>query len=171
MDYAYYRWLVDLLNDDYLRSNYQKLLWHLYITEFFWELDYDENRAAGGLNLRRLYGKEIGYPNFTLPMGCSVLEMMIALARKTDSDIMYDPAEGDRTRSWFWVMLQNLGLDIYDDFSYDELAINRILDVFMHHRYAPDGEGGMFPCFGIETDLRKTDIWWQLNQYFLENYY
>lgn len=171
MDDAYYRWLVDLLNDDYLRTNYQKLLWHLYVTEFFWELEYDENRAAGGLNLRRLYGKEIGYPNYSLPMKCSVLEMMIALARKTDSDIMYDPSIGDRTRSWFWVMLQNLGLDIYDDFSYDELAVNKILDVFMHHRYAPDGEGGMFPCRGIETDLRSTDIWWQLNQYFLENYY
>ena len=171
MDDAYYRWLVGLLNDEYLQTNYQKLLYHLYITEFVWEVDYDENRAAGGLNLRKLFGKEIGYLDFSLPMGCSVLEMMIALARKTDSDIMYDPLVGDQTRSWFWMMIENLGLDIYDDYGYNERAVDYILDVFMHRKYAQDGQGSMFPCDGIETDMRKMDLWWQLNQYCIENFY
>jgi hypothetical protein len=169
MNDAYYRWLVDLLDDEYLRTSYQKLLYHLFTTEFIWEIDYDENRAAGGLNLRKLYGKEIGYPMFSLNCGCTVLEMMIALARKTDSDIMYDPVLGERTRSWFWIMMENLGLDIYDDYSYDPAAVDQILDIFMHHRYRADGVGGMFPCDGIGTDMRKTDLWWQLNQYLIEN--
>ena len=170
MDDAYYRWLINLLNDEYLRINYQKLLRQLFDTAYYWEISFDGNRASDGLNLRKCFGHEIGYIDFSLPQECSVLEMLIALAKRTEDDIMHDARIGDRTSYWFWTMIENLDLDIYDDYSYDSEAIDYKLKVFMHHEYAPDGNGGLFPCYGIKADMRRTDLWWQLNQFLIENY-
>ena len=166
---AYFCWLVGLIGDSFIEENYRKLLHKLYFTDFYYELDYDKNRAADGLFLRRNYSQTSGLALPDRP--CSVLEMMIALARNAENDIMHDPDFGDRTGHWFWVMLQNLGLDQDDDLSYNEGRVEQILDVFMHHRYAPNGQfGGMFPVRKCCRDLRKTDLWWQLNAYFEENY-
>jgi hypothetical protein len=175
MDDAYYRWLVQFLGDEYLEMNYQKLLYKLYATDFYWELEYDGNRATDGLYLRTLFTEEmrgnLGVSKIVTGAQCSVLEMLIALAKKTEHDIMYNPFYGDRTCKWFWVMLENLGLDIYDDYGYFEESVDRILYVFMHHLYASDGSGGgMFPNKFVERDLRKTDIWWQLNAFLEKNY-
>ena len=167
---AYYSWLIELIGDGYIERNYQKLLWKLYSTDFFYDLTYDRSRAADGLFLRKTYAKTFGYI-YDDNKPCSVLEMMIALARRAEDDIMHNPDYGDRTAKWFWVMMENLGLDNYDDAYYFEEPVNRILDVFMHHRYAPDGaSGGMFSVRKCCRDLRKTDLWWQLNAYFEENY-
>lgn len=166
---AYFCWLVGLIGDGYIEENYRKLLWKLYVTDFYYELDYDKNRAADGLFLRRTYSQKSG--NAVQDRPCSMLEMVIALARKAEDDIMHDPNFGDRTGHWFWIMLQNLGLDMEDDFNFNEERIDHILDVFMHHRYGPNGQhGGIFPVRKCCRDLRKTDLWWQLNAYFEENY-
>lgn len=175
MDDAYYRWLLHFLGDEYLEMNYQKLLYKLYTTDFYWELEYDGNRAADGVYLRTLFmdekGADCGVKKIVENAPCSVLEMLIALAKKTEHDIMYNPYYGDRTCKWFWVMLENLGLDAYDDYGYFEDSVDRILYIFMHHLYAPNGNaGGMFPNNSVEVDLRKTDIWWQLNSFLEKNY-
>lgn len=173
MDDAYFRWLIGLIGNDYIEGNYQRLLNKLYRTDYIWELDYDRNRAADGLFLRKLFLKETGFPAETDVQNrcCSMLEMLVALARKAEDDIMYNPDFGDRTGYWFWIMIQNLGLDIYDDSYYFEAEVDRILDVFVHHRYAKNGtSGGAFPVRTKEKDLRKTDLWWQMNSYLEENY-
>lgn len=176
MSDPYFCWLTRLIGDGYIEANYQKLLWKLYTTVFVYELEYDKNRAADGICLRKLYAKEMGINisnnnPYLQDLKCSVLEMMVALARDAEEDIMHDPDLGDRTGHWFWVMLENLNLDIYDDFNYYEPSVNQILDVFMHHRYAPNGSnGGMFPTRKCVRDMRKTDLWLQLNAYFEENY-
>lgn len=169
MDDAYFRWLIGLIGDEYIERNYQKLLWKLYSTDYIWELDYDRNRAADGLFLRRLFTQET---RIVVPdKCCTMLEMMVALARKAEDDIMHDPDYGDRTGYWFWTMIQNLGLDIYDDSYFFEPEIDRILDVFMHHRYDKNGSsGGAFPVRTKTRDLRKTDLWWQMNSYLEENF-
>lgn len=173
MNDAYFRWLIGLIGDEYIERNYQKLLWKLYSTDYIWELDYDRNRAADGLFLRRIFVQETGFTgDFGAWEGhCSMLEMMIALARKAEDDIMHDPDYGDRTGYWFWTMIQNLGLDIFDDGYYFEENVDRILDVFMHHRYEKNGSaGGAFPIRTKTRDLRKTDLWWQMNSYLEENF-
>ena len=174
MEDAYYRWLIQSLQDDYLASNYQKLLSKLYNTDFFWELEYDGNRAADGVYLREVFAEETGIRHGVKKIDsgapCSMLEMMIALARKTEHDIMFNPMYGDRTGQWFWVMIENLGLDTYDDYGFFGEKVDQILYVFMHHLYAPDGYGGMFPNKFIERDLRKTDLWWQINAFLEKNY-
>ena len=175
MEDTYYRWLIHILQDDYLVNNYQRLLWKLYTTDFFWELAYDENRAADGVYLRTIFEEEtgikFGVKKIDINAPCSMLEMMIALARKTEHDIMFNPDYGDRTGKWFWVMIENLGLDAYDDHWFFEENVDLILHVFMHHLYAPDGvNGGMFPNICVERDVRKTDLWWQINAYLEKNY-
>jgi hypothetical protein len=173
MNDAYFCWLIGLIGDDYIERNYQKLLWKLYSTDYLWELDYDRNRAADGLFLRTIFAQEtrIMY-NFGRREGrCTMLEMLIALARRAEDDIMHDPDYGDRTGYWFWTMIQNLGLDMYDDGYYFEEEVDRILDVFVHHRYEKNGmNGGAFPVRTKARDLRKTDLWWQMNAYLEENY-
>lgn len=173
MDDAYFRWLVGLIGNDYIEGHYQNLLHKLYVTDYIWELDYDRNRAADGLFLRKLFLREMGFSAETelLNRGCSMLEMMVALARKAEDDIMYNPDFGDRTGYWFWTMIQNLGLDLYDDGFWFEDEVNRILDVFIHRRYAENGSaGGAFPVRNRTRDLRNTDLWWQMNSYLEENF-
>ena len=173
---AYFQWLKELIGDGYIEGQYQKLLWKLYSTPFYYELDYDRNRAVDGLDLRRKYFTRIAcMPEPMMSNGemypCSVLEMMIALARRAEDNLTYDPDLGDSTGRWFWIMMENLGLDVYDDYGYFEENVSAILNVFMHHLYASDGcQGGPFPCPGVERDLRKTDLWWQMGAYFKQHY-
>ena len=182
MNDAYFHWLCGLIGD-YFRGNYQKLLWKLYRTNFVWELEYDENRAADGLFLRKIYCQEVGWydnsQSLAPPFGsreewlespCSVLEMMIALAKKAEDFIMYNPEIGNRTSVWFWQMLENLGLDVYDDIHFFPAEIDRILDIFLHRKYDSHGNGSAFPIQNCCRDLRKTDLWWQLNAYLEERY-
>lgn len=172
MENAYYSWLVGLIGDDYVAGNYQKLLWKLFTTDYIWELDYDRSRAADGLYLRREYSRASGIAIDIVMQNseCSVLEMLIALARKAEYDIMHDPDYGDRSGQWFWTMLENLSLDVYDDWHYFENEVNRILDIFLHHRYERSGIGGAFPVTGCGIDLRNKDLWYQMNAY-LEAHY
>lgn len=166
----YYHWLIDLLQDDYLRNNYQKLTWKLFNTEFTWIVEYDSNRAKDGIYLRYLFSRVID-EEFDMDCGCSVLEMMIALARRCEDDIMYDPELGDRTGYWFWVMIENLQLDIYDDYNYSEYSVDYILDAVLNRKYDRNGDGGFFPSEHYTVvDYRKMDIWWQLNNYLNEKF-
>ena len=180
MDELYFRFLIGLIGDDYIAANYQKLLWKLFSREYVWELDLDENRAADGLNLRMLYARSFNInvydPVAAMSVGidmnrpCSILEMFVALARKTEDDLMHDPDLGDRSRIWFWQIMQNLGLDVYDDIHWYEDEVDKILDIFLHHRYLSNGAGGAFPVRHPCRDLRKTDLWWQMNAYIQDQY-
>ena len=172
MEDAYFCWLTGLIGDDYIQQNYQRLLRKLYVTDYIWELDYDRNRAQDGLYLRNEFGQESGIDIGPILNNkkCSILEMLVALARRTEYDIMHDPNYGDRSGQWFWTMMQNLGLDVYDDWHWFESEVDRILDVFLHHRYERNGTGGAFPVHGTSRDLRSTDLWWQMNAYLEEHY-
>jgi hypothetical protein len=165
----YYRWLIDLLHDDYLGDFYQKLLMQLFDTEFIWFVEYDENRAADGIELREEYRRETGFESGCHDK-CTVLEMLVALCRDCNDELMYDPELGDRTGYWFWVMMENLGLDIYDDYHYDSDAVDTILERFLTRDYDENGFGGLFPCVNNVCDFRDKDLWWQLNAFLEENF-
>ena len=169
---AYFCWLVGLIGDDYIQKNYQKLLWKLFVTDYVWELIYDKNRAADGLLLRKEYSEETGCHTDILLRSkpCSVLEMIVALAKGAEDSIMHDPIFGDRTRTWFWSILQNLGLDVYDDYNWYEQEVDRILFIFLHRRYESNGSGGAFPMRQKAIDIRSKDLWWQMNAYLEERF-
>lgn len=165
----YFYWLTGLLNYDYILENYEKLLRLLMETEFTWTVEYDGNRAADGLYLRRLYLRQTGQ-FCRLERECSVLEMLIALCRRCEDELMYDPDLGDRTGYWFMIILTNLGLNLYDDYHFDCDSVDTIVERFLDRDYEMNGMGGPFPCAVSEIDFRKKDLWWQLNAFLGENY-
>lgn len=165
----YFYWLTGLLDDDDILGNYQKLLWQLLETEFTWTVEYDGNRAADGLYLRKLYLRETGMC-VELDWGCTVLEMLIALCRRCEDELMYDPDLGDRTSYWFMIILKNLGLNIYDDYNYDCDSVATILERFLDRDYEKNGCGGAFYVRNSVCDFRDKDLWWQLNAYLEENF-
>lgn len=172
MNEHYYRWLIDLLDDSYLKEHYEKLMEKLFTTEFTWVMSFDENRAKDGLRLRKDFAKRMGLdcqesPNLGAFEACSVLEMLIGLARRAENDILWNPDVGDHTGPLFWEMIENLHLDIYDDFNWFEDEVDEILSIFLERKYAADGDGNAFKL--DRSDPRKLDLWLQLNRYIIEH--
>ena len=67
------------------------------------------------------------------------------------------------------LMLDNLGLvsDEFKDINYSDEKANGILTRFMHRTYEKDGSnGGLFQLNERGIDMRKTEIWYQMELYF-----
>jgi len=183
---SYYTWLLELIDGGaYNTNDYSLLIEKLFNTEFVDPSGLDENRIYDGLELRSEFTESIGehlyYLIDNLDEKCSVLEMLIGLARRWDRDVMYDPYIGDRSCDWFWIMMSNLGLDFFTDECFDEEEIDKILDIFMYRKYGEDGVGSLFPNMKNRghflakkwsksgQKVVKNDIWSQINEYFIEN--
>ena len=166
----YYDWLTELLvPDEDVRDSYQKLLAGLFETMFEWSINNDENRACDGIQLRDIYENDTGlWCNMFGP--CSILEMLGAMAIRWENEFMYDPDEENRTHVWFWEMLTNLGLNNMDDWHFDEENFYTILRNFNDRKYSKDGYGGPFYIEGCRKDLRKMELWYQLNYYIQSKY-
>lgn len=163
---SYLDWLTENVCDQIQSISYQKLFSYLYDRPFYWFIERDGNRAADGFALRKTYEQETGAV-CEMRGSCSVLEVLIGLARRCEEQLMYDPDEGDRTDEWFWIMMENMGLDEENDnaFSYD--YVEEIVERFLDRTYCKDGYGGPFYVQGSTIDMRKTELWYQLN-YFLQ---
>lgn len=165
----YFDWMVNLVHGDNgsKEISYRKLLTYLHNTEFTYSIPRDQNRAEDGIDLRYRFGFVFHLPEYSsyLIGPCSVLEMMIALAIRCEESIMDDPAYGDRTAQWFWGMIVNLGLGDMTDILFDRRRAEECIQRFLNHDYAPDGRGGLFTVKNPKRDMRKTEIWYQLNSY------
>lgn len=161
----YLNWLSEIaIPDAEQRDMYQKLLLGLYSEDFYWLVKNDGNRAGDGEHLRWIFEQETGSKcEKTGP--CSVLEALVALAQDCENEIMYDPDEGDRTGVWFWEMIENLGLDGLDDWCFDEDDFEYVVRRFLDRKYKADGQGGPFVIRGFRGDLRRVELWYQLNFY------
>ena len=158
----YYLWLYSLVND----GNHDQLIRYLYECPFRWQFTLDQNRAAGGLNLRSRYAFENGIDIQDVGQGpCSILEMIVALA-----DRMTDFVEEIDIHTAFWQMLSNLGLDQFYDGRFDEGRVNYILNVWLDREYDQFGNGSLFPLKEYRGDCRSLDIWGQMNAWISENY-
>lgn len=145
--------------------SYRKLFMRLHSIEFRYYLSKDGGRYDDGLDLRYRFAyrhPEIDDAERYLEGPCSVLEMIFALAIRTEEQIMDNPNMGDRTAQWFWYMITNLGLGSMDDDNYDREYIDMVVDRFMDREYEPNGKGGLFTIRDCDTDLRDVEIWWQL---------
>ena len=157
----YYLWLESLVND----GNHSSLIRYLYEHPFRWQFILDENRAAGGLNLRSRFAFDNGVDVQDVGRGdCSILEMLIAL-----SDRMTELLDND-IYTWFWVLIRNLGLDRFDDNHFDEGHIQYVLNVWLDRQYDFKGNGSLFPVSGYTGDMRNLDIWGQMNVWISINY-
>lgn len=158
----YYLWLESLVND----GNHSKLVRYLYEQPYRWQFTLDENRAAGGINLRRTFAFENGINLQDVGNGpCSILEMLIALADRMTEML------SDDIFNWFWTLMSNLRLDWFtDDYQFDEGRINDILNVWLDRQYDANGNGSLFPVHGYSGDCRNLDTWGQMNVWISENF-
>lgn len=168
----YFEWLCLKVDVPY---EFTTVMGTLFNREFIWSIANDDNRASDGIGLREEFKEESGPDayNWELNGPCSVLEMMVALACRMDTDIMWDPDLGDRSALWFSTMLCNLRLDEYADDHLDENSqeeIDQILSVLLNREYAMNGEGGLFPLRKPEHNQRRVEIWYQMHAYIQENY-
>jgi len=146
---------------------YYTLIRALHSVEFVWVVQGDENRAADGLDIRHEFLAQAHLPQDSHWLGipCSVFEMMLALARRAEfqTDIT--------AKEWFWIFVVNLfGHDDLSDAAHPNVkSINDILDQFLWRTYLHDGRGGMFPLSRTNYDQRKVEIWYQFNEYLVDN--
>lgn len=169
LDESYFTWLYSLVADVRTRKGprtYWNLLRKLFCIEFAWVVARDDNRAEDGRELRfewaQLENSEIDPDWATL--GCSFLEMLIGLARRLD----FQTEQG--VEYWFWHLIGNMGLLGHNDRSrFLEEDIEDRINAIMFRTYDPDGNGGLFPLRQTDRDQRQVEIWYQLNEYLLQD--
>lgn len=173
LDELYLKWLYRQVASVKLRNparTYWSLIRHLYTREFLWSVPNDDNRVEDGRALRDEFSTELEItpdPEW-MELNCSILEMLIGLARRLSFESEGEPDV------WFWHMLENLSLRDYSDAVYNkrndrarpsvDLVINRLID----RQYYPDGRGGLFPLAYPPEDQRDVEIWYQMSHYLLE---
>ena len=165
---AYLDWMYDLVCVDQRRS-YRNLIEYLHTIPFDYILPMDGNRAEDGVELRYIFGRAEGYSQVKIARyldykDCSVLEMMVALARRCEDQIMWNPEYGDRTHQWFWIMIENLRLEDMDDAFFDEEYVDHVIERMLNRDYGRTGEGGLFVVDG-RFDMREMEIWDQMCAY------
>lgn len=139
----------------------------LHKKEFLWFVPNDDNRAADGKFLRREFLEELGadHDQFFLGINCSVLEMLVGVAKHLE--FMHDVD----TTTWFWLLIKNLRLDSYNDSTnLPAEQIDDILDTLIWRTYSPTGDGGMFPLKGNVPDQRLVEIWQQMSAFVIQEY-
>lgn len=165
----YFDWLCGLVGE----RDRLMLLKALHDRDFIPLLEKDDNRAMDGIELREeYYETNPYYESEALNRPCSVLEMMIGLARRIDFDLKKTDYDKDMTGEWFWMMVQNLGIYGYPDEDYFDLDgmfnISEALDILVSRSYLPDGQGGLFPLRRPNADQREVEIWFQKEAYLKE---
>lgn len=169
----YFDWLSSIVD----LPNYYILLSKLFDTEFRWLIPFDANRADDGIQLRYRFGREncipdpIIFDELDRDYPCSILEMIVALALRTEEQIMGDESVGNRTSAWIHSMLDSLGLLNYPDSRFDAVAVNDIIYIFINRQYSRTGEGGLFtiPDLSPNKDMRTAEIWYQMCWYMNEH--
>lgn len=162
----YFSWLCSLIDDGRV-DDYQMLLKQLMGTGFHYTMPMDGNRLADGIDLRYRFGREadIRDPIIAVLLDDkpgSVLEVMVALAVRCEEQIMDNPDIGNRTATWFWGMVDSLGLASMANRGYDARYVEIVLERFMNREYEYNGCGGLFTVKYPKKDMRGVDIWYQM---------
>ena len=150
----YFRWLMSIIGGP---REYEDVIIELWETEYYSDIPNDENRAADGIELRYHFEVETGKKcEKTGP--CTVLEMMIGLANRTENAFMYDPKVGNRTGQWFWEMFFNAKMDFLIGRGQKKLGKSPVLL----------DKSGRFDLFNMPKKPENWDemeVWEQLCRY------
>lgn len=172
LDDQYLEWLYKLVSSNKEREGPRsrwQLLHHIHGIPFSWFVPNDDNRAEDGKELREefIYEAGVNVEESWLDLECSMLEVLLALARRAAFESSEPPDE------WFWKLIENINLLGLIDRYYDrdaqsqiDEAINRVL----MRTYTRDGHGGLFPLRQARRDQRKVEIWYQMASYLLEGH-
>lgn len=141
----------------------------LFACPYYWRIQIDDVFYHYGMEIRQTY---IGLSGDTpcieyLDGMVSVLEFLIALSIKGEDDIMHDPALGDRSYIWFWMMINKLRLDDCTTLGDAQNIVSRLLD----RDFMPNGEGSICGPFLYHiADMRQVTFWYQFHFWADENY-
>lgn len=161
---------------------YFELALKLHSTPFNVFIIRDENRATDGKNIRgRFAAFHSSFSDYSIldTKPCSMLEMLIALCERYDTENMMTEETGSRSKVWFWELLHNAGLDIFtddfvDSYTMEGISSSEIMDKIVSRinkrEYNEDGSGGFFPLRTPKRDQRITELWYQMHEYMHENY-
>jgi len=173
----YFEWLCTMIHadSDQAGASWWMLMKDLHRRTFSSSIPHDDNRASDGIELREEYLRDIYSPKYVSIDGeCSILEMLIALAKRIDFEMSTPSVDNiaDKTAYWFWEMLDNLGLTVFDDENYIECGgkfrVDAIIDNFLNRNYTWSGYGGLFPLRHSQEDQRNVEIWYQMSAYLAE---
>lgn len=171
LDEQYLTWLYAQVSPVTLKNpsrTYWSLIRDLYKKQFIWIVPNDDNRVEDGRDLRREFLEECEVSNpdpAWMDLGCSMLEMLIALSRRLSFEVDGEP------RVWFWHLLETVDLHKYNDKVYNRDAkrtIDETLDRIIWRNYDPDGTGGFFPLRDPQKDQREVELWYQAAAYLVE---
>ena len=149
---SYFEWLIDQIECD------EQLGRELDAMTYKWRFVLDENRSAGGLELRKIYGLEYSIDSDDIKAGpCSVLEMFVALSMRfsENADISVPKA--------FSVMMSNLK-------KVNSGSISNTIEQWMNGNFSSNGFGSPFILHGYSGDARNLDVWALMTIYISENY-
>lgn len=167
VDEQYLEWLYDqVIVRTRKGATYWKLLRQMHQTEFTWFIPNDGNRAEDGRDLRAEWAahNNIGPDRPWMELGCSFLEMLVALARRMEFEADHTP------HHWFWHLLENLGFESFHDGSgYSRMFVTKRMRIVMDRMYDITGTGGLFPLRKPSKDQRKVEIWYQMSEYLLQD--
>ena len=166
MNYEYFRFLCDIVD---VGIEYDKMMSLLSAVPFRYSNIYDKSRVDDAMELRFEFERVID-ERIIFDCPVSVLEVLVALAKRCEDTIMHDPDYGDRTHDWFWEMITNLGLNGMTDRQFNEEYIIEKLDIFLDRRYTKTGKGSIFCVKRPMRDMADVDIFmqmrWWINQEF-----
>jgi hypothetical protein len=154
----YFEWLTSQIHIG--NSNtYNDLFQRMHELEFVWFVPNDDNRVQDGLDLRAEFLR--GRHNNRFEWGVSVLEILIALSRRTAF------TAGGTPEMWAWHLIENLGLKkASDPLTRSKAArVDDTLQALIWRTYERDGQGGFFPLRDSHEDQTKVEIWYQMNAY------
>lgn len=167
MSQEYFEYLAgSVLNRQLPERDYSRLFLYLNDKKFDkYLIDRDRNRAQDGIYLRYLFNGDLSdYPD----EDCSILEMLIGVAKRTEN-VQYDWEAGDRTPTWFWMMLDNLGLPSMDNSGFDPCIADEKIERMMNRAYEPNGaNGALFVVSHPSEDFRTMEIFFQMNAFVCE---
>lgn len=165
LDDQYLEWLYALVGRQAENVDHWDLMHHLYTREFVMLVPNDDNRCKDGIALRDEFKRSdpsIRPSRIWMSTGCSVLEMMIGVARHIVFEMDGDVGE------WFWHLIDNLGLTRYNDKRYNARWIDQVVERLVWRQYSYDGKGGLFPLKEPYEDQRQVELWFQMESYMLE---
>ena len=175
-DQEYFEWLAGFVFetvDDDPSNTYWCLLSQMHQMPFAWYIPNDDNRASDGKDFRREYQPmaSYGWGQFG---PCSMLEMILGLARRMDFMIGEDTSSFENYIDVYFIeLMQNCGLDVYTDDAWDDCSegeVRHILEGIINHTYDSQGNGGLFPLAKpARRDMSQEELWYQLCAYVNEN--
>lgn len=175
LDDHYLEWLykeaVGASRDANPARSFWQIAKQLYSTRFEWLVANDDNRAEDGKCLRDEFVAENHFDDIDadwMDLDCSMLEMLIALARRASFESSGEPGD------WFWHFLRTMGIDLYSDLRYNtgvKTEIASIVERIIYRKYGRNGDGGLFPLRNATKDQRTAELWEQMAFYLREGNY